>query len=164
MNNAVAILISLGFVGGLLDAMWSDVRVLRIPNRVPSLLLVAFIPAAVAKGFTLEDWVDHTVIAVILFGVGAAMFTFGLLAGGAAKLVPAVGLWIDVADLPRFIEIVTVAGGLLGLAALLARLTYLVPWSAVRQWGDRVVASGTVPYGLAIAAGGLDWWSQTVLS
>ena len=169
MNSAMAILLSFGYAGALLDAIWSDVRGFRIPNRVPVLLLVAFIPMAIASGFAIQDWFDHLGIALILFGASVALYAFGVLSSGAAKLIPCVGLWIAIDDFPRFLEIVVVAGGVLGLVALMTRWVPLAlgsqldPKGKMRQWGESMIAAGHIPLGLAIAAGGLDHWVQWVM-
>ncbi|HLO78065.1 MAG TPA: hypothetical protein VK196_16545, partial [Magnetospirillum sp.] len=65
--------------------------------------------------------------------------------GGDAKLMAAAALWSGFFAMPRFALVMAVAGGVLALVMLIAR-------------GRRA----RVPYGVAIAVAGLDWWFTVI--
>ncbi|MBC7950771.1 MAG: prepilin peptidase [Rhodospirillaceae bacterium] len=148
----IAGLSGLVFVAALVDAAASDLRAFRIPNRDSLLIAVAFGLAVPAFGFGLEAAAWHVAAAAAAFTVGAVLFVLKVWGGGDAKLVAAVTLMTGFAGLPRFLLVMALAGGMLSLVLLLLRRL-----PANGSWGARVAASGHVPYGVAIAAGGMDW-------
>ncbi|CAA7611466.1 Flp pilus assembly protein, protease CpaA [Candidatus Terasakiella magnetica] len=162
-GQTMAIIASLIFLAALADAALSDLLGFRIPNRAPLLLLAAFVPAVLGGGLDPAPWLDHVLAAGAAFVLCAALYALGVWGGGDAKLVPAVVLWTGWAGLARFLLIMAVVGGILAMLALLARRVPLAPSGAVRAWGERLALRNQVPYGAAIAAGGLDWWLMTVL-
>lgn len=155
MGELFLMLTAVVFVVALLDAALGDLRRFRIPNRVPLLLLAAFVPAALAGGMTGGEWLSHLGTGVISFIVAATLFALGVWGGGDAKLFPAVALWIGPAGLLRFLLVMGVVGGLVALAVLAGRRA---------EAGDfRPALRSRVPYGIAIAAGGLDWAAAAML-
>lgn len=164
MGGIITIITSALFAACLLDAAISDIRGFRIPNRAPLILIAAFAPAGLAAGLSGDQWLAHLGTALAAFAVAALLFSQGIWGGGDAKLVPAVILWTGLADLPRFLMIMTICGGILALLALLARRVPLGPDGPARRWGERLAATGHIPYGVAIAAGGLDWVALNLLT
>lgn len=163
MNGTIPTILSLAFIGGLTDAVICDLQGFRIPNRAPLLLVISFLPTAALNGFSLAEWSEHVGVGLALLALGVVLFAFRVWGGGDAKLAPAVGLWIGLAGLPRFLTVMTLVGGVLALLAMMARRIPLAPSGVIREWGDRLAQNGAVPYGLAIAAGGLDWWCGIAL-
>ncbi len=157
-DNAIVIAAGLVFIAGLADAAISDLRAFRIANRTPLLLLAAFVPAGLAGGLSWPAWLGHAGAGLVLFVLGAFLFARGVWGGGDAKLLPAVGVWVGVLGMPRFLLVMALAGGVLAVLALVAQRVKLAPGGPVRAWGERLAAAGHVPYGVAIAAGGIDWW------
>ncbi|KIL99704.1 Type IV prepilin peptidase TadV/CpaA [Paramagnetospirillum magnetotacticum MS-1] len=155
MGHIILILSAMVFVAALLDAAWGDLRSLRIRNRVPLTILAAFVPWALCAGYDGGQWLAHLGTGVLCFVAAAILFSLGLWGGGDAKLVPAVVLWVGPSDLPRFLLIMAVAGGLVALAALVVR--------RAEAGGPHPVMRGHIPYGIAIAAGGLDWAAVALL-
>ncbi|CUW38426.1 Putative Flp pilus assembly protein, protease CpaA (Prepilin type IV endopeptidase, peptidase domain; 11-115) [Magnetospirillum sp. XM-1] len=155
MGSIILIVSAIVFVAALLDAAWGDLRALRIPNRVPLTVLAAFVPAALSMGLSGEAWLVHLGTGVLSFVAAAVLFSLGVWGGGDAKLAPAVLLWVGPADLPRFLLVMALVGGLVALAALVAR--------RAEAGGLRPAMGGHVPYGIAIAAGGLDWAAASLL-
>ncbi|MBI2236875.1 MAG: prepilin peptidase [Magnetospirillum sp.] len=140
------------FVAALVDAGVSDLRGFRIPDRAPLLLLAGFGPAAWALGMPITEALWSLGCAVAVFAGAVALFAAKMWGGGDAKLLPAVALWTGLAGLPRLLVVIALAGGALALVVLLAR-----------RAGVAKFADGHVPYGIAIAAGGFDWWAVAVL-
>jgi len=95
-----------------------------------------------ANGLPVQDLAWHAAAAVAVFAVGAALFALGVWGGGDVKLCAALALLTGFSDLPRFLFVMAVAGGVVALAVLALRGR---------------AAGGQVPYGLAIAAAGIDW-------
>lgn len=144
-------LVVYSFVGVLAWAAYSDFRQYLIPNRL-SLAIVALYPAYVLSAPVAVDWVMALVIAEIVFVIGLAMFALRLTGGGDIKLLTAVSLWAGPDMILSYVFITAMCGGVLSLAVLM-RTMPLRLWAAtpVRVSLARV----KVPYGVAIAAGGL---------
>ncbi len=151
------------FLLALSDAAVSDVRSFRIPNRASVTLLAAFVVFALASGVGMDVALRHGAACVLVFIAGAALFALGIWGGGDVKLLAAASLWTGFAGLPRLLAVMSVAGGLLAVSVLLLRRLPAANEGWLTLWQRRVTASGHVPYGVAIAAGGLDWWLKAGL-
>ena len=156
MTDAASLVFCLGFAALLADAAVSDLRGFRIANRDPILMVILF---TVSSPFRLEltEIPLHLLAGAAAFAVGALLFARGVWGGGDAKLVAAVALCTGFAGLPRFLAVMALAGGVLALAVLAIRACAprVVAANAPRHL--RIAAAGHLPYGVAIAAGGLDW-------
>ncbi len=157
MMADMIIAFSMIFVIALLDGAFSDIREFRIRNRVPLILIVSFV-GAWGFGFDAQAWLGHLGAAGLLLVIGAGLFALGVWGGGDAKMLPATVLWVGFEDMSRFLLVMALVGGGLAALALIARRASLGPAGPVRAWGERLAATGHVPYGVAIAAGGIDWW------
>ncbi|OIQ97908.1 type IV leader peptidase family protein [mine drainage metagenome] len=140
MPSWIASAASLAFVAAVADAALSDLRSLRIPNRDVLILLAAFAAFALARGLSPAECLRHLTAALLLFGLGALLFSLKLWGGGDAKLLAGVGLWTGFSGLPGLVLITALAGGAVALAVLAGR------------------RGKSVPYGIAIAAAALAWW------
>ena len=144
------------FAGLLAWAAWSDLRDYIIPNRI-SIAIAALYPAHILAMGDLDIVPGALVVATVVFAVGFAFFALRIAGGGDVKLMTAAALWAGQAWIMEFLIVTALAGG--GLAAVLA----------IRAWrenalctpdgslGLRIVAirDTKVPYGAAIAVGGL---------
>ena len=118
-----------------------------IPNRFPAALALAFAAHAALAG-TEAPLTAHLAVSALLFAAGAGLFALGAMGGGDVKLLAAAGLWAGPAGAAHLLVVMSVAGGFLALIVLaLHRL------SAPRG-GERAAAL-RLPYGVAIATGGL---------
>jgi prepilin peptidase CpaA len=174
LTAAIAALICLG------AAALQDGLRYRISNPIVLALVVCFAVFAAAKGslpfiaWSLGAGTTAMIIAAILFALGV----FG---GGDAKLIGAMGLWTQFAALPRFLVVMTACGGLLGLVWLARRHLARKPSvAAVAPDADAGAVSSApvspvpvpqaparfsrLPYGIAIAAAGVDYFLFTPLS
>lgn len=135
----------------LVAAAAEDAIRLRISNI---LCLAVFAGAFVAMAVTGPEtslWQNALVFAVLL-AIGTLLFGKGWMGGGDVKLMAALGLWCDFGAAVTMLTSVLLSGGVLALIILGART--LAPAGA----GGRVVVlkpGGGIPYGVAIAAGGL---------
>jgi len=141
----------------LLFAAVADIRARIIPNRYPAAIAFFFLVAA-AFG-TIPDWPWHLAVFAASFAICIGLFAAGLVGGGDAKLLPATALWAGPEALPAFLLVTATAGGIIALA-MLARHGLLVPAHTDGATGP----TPTVPYGVAIAAGGLAVGIQPLLN
>ena len=117
-------------------------------------VFAAWAAVGLAAGqMSFEDLAFSLGCGVAVFGVGAAAFAAGALGGGDVKLLAAVSLFAGPQRLSVFLIITAIAGGLLGLAILAGAP---IGRPAMAGAGPlRARLRGGLPYGPAIAAGGL---------
>ena len=139
------------FAAVLIAAAAQDVWQRRIANVFPLLLMVLFAALVVWRGVSVSVLYNIDSFALI-FTAGAFLFSRSILGGGDVKLLAAVALWFELSRLPVLILAVTLCGG--AIAALFIARRLLLPVKAGGPGGLRR-RSGTVPYGLAIAAGAI---------
>jgi len=152
----------------LIGAAVQDLRTLHIANGF-ALAVVAvfaiFAAAGWASGRLPISSIGVAVLgAVLVFAVGVAAFAAGVLGGGDVKLLAAVGLFAGPARLLDFLAVIALAGGVLGIAMLAG-----APIGGGQPAGTggatwRARLRGGVPYGPAIAAGGLWLAASSALS
>ena len=143
------------FVGLLGVAAVSDLWSRRIPNIIPLLLATAF-PIAVPVIGLPSDWPLHLFGAGVVLALGVVLFNRGLLGGGDVKLIAAATLWYGVDRLPMFLFAVSIAGAALGLVTIIAKLArHAIPSLAPRGTSSRSLRGMEIPYGVAIAVGGI---------
>lgn len=153
----------LALVAALAWAAVSDALWFRIPNAVPLVIAAAYPIHMLAAGKGLDAGLWALLVAAGVFLVGFLLFARGAMGGGDVKLLTALSLWAGPAYFPSLILVIALAGGVLALAILLAgRMpqiamanTYLraalgLPAPPSSNKGGR-----TIPYAIAIAAGGV---------
>lgn len=137
-------LLTLAAIGLFAAAAVTDVASRRIPNALSAgLALLGLVRIAVdlAAGGGAGGAIADVAAALGVFAAAAAAFRFGLFGGGDAKLFAAGALWLGAGGIGPFVLATVLAGGALALAFLVIRL--------VRR------AAVSLPYGIAIAAGGI---------
>lgn len=170
LSNSIQVLAATATLLLLLAAAASDIARYRIPNTIVYAIVAAF---AVGAAFNLP-WpaIGWSVLAGLgMFLLGAGLFALGLFGGGDVKLIAAMALWTGLADLPRFLLVMTAAGGLLGVMWMIKRRRHrpALASSAASPTdapSTEVSLSGPssrkmpnrIPYGVAIAAAGLDFF------
>jgi prepilin peptidase CpaA len=145
----------------LIAAGFSDITRYRIPNVIVYAIAAAFLVGALFNlSWPALGW--SAVAAVGMFLLGAGLFAFGLFGGGDVKLIAAMALWTGVADLLRFLLIMSMAGGLLGAAWLVRRRRQRAAAASESQASPDAPPSpgipNKIPYGVAIAIAGLDFF------
>lgn len=144
----------------LLLAALSDLARYRIPNTIVYAIAAAFaIGAAFNPAWPELGW--SALAAIVMFFVGAGLFALRLFGGGDVKLIAAMALWTGFADLPRFLVVMTAIGGVLGVVWVIRRR--LRPMTASVPAADATAtaapaAPNKLPYGVAIALAGLDFF------
>lgn len=133
-------------IGALLvAAAVNDFRTLRIPNAIP-LALMGMFCVSVTVGLQ-QEWPSHLTSFGIASAVSVPLFFAQVWGGGDAKLSSAFALFLSPHQLERFALIVALAGGVLAITILIARRLVAAPWTQRPE----------LPYGVALAVGGLDW-------
>ena len=137
-------------------AAYRDLREFRIPNACP-LALLALYPLHVWLAPAPVDIAMGATAAAVMFAVTFAFYVLDRFGGGDVKLLTALALWAGPALLADLVVYTTLAGGALAIvyisrAKLLAALTPDRSGDAAAR--ERALA-GRLPYGLAVAAGGL---------
>jgi len=149
--------------GAVAFAAAMDLFTMKIPNRISVLLVLAFFPLALLAG--LDAWVitGHVSAGVLMLVLGVLLFIPGWFGGGDAKLMAAIGLWIGPENLLAYMLYVALAGGLIAAAFFSARSVPLPRVLLGEAWALRLHRHDTgIPYGLALAAGALLVYPQTV--
>lgn len=139
-----------------------DLLTMTIPNRISLGLIAAFVLAALLAPLGWMALASHLAAGVLMLAVGIGMFSLGWLGGGDAKLLAAAALWFGLEGLLQYLVLVSVAGGLLVLAILFYRSMTPPLWLCNQEWAMRLHAkAGGIPYGIALAAGGLWLYPST---
>jgi prepilin peptidase CpaA len=153
----------------LLAAAICDLLTMRIPNWLNATAALAVVPMAALMGMPLDVVQWHLLAGVVMLISGFALFARGYIGGGDAKLMAAAGLWVGWSALLPFVLVTTLAGGAL---AIICKMWQLVRADCeVRNvvWLRRVLrADLDLPYGIAIATGGLwvysgTWWMARLM-
>ena len=154
MFNGAFTGILLGALAALLVvAAVVDVRTFTISNRLN--LTVALLAPLYWASIALSPWPGVAIqlaSGAAVFALFAAAFYAGMMGGGDVKLAAALALWFSPAATVKFIVLMSLAGGVLTLAVL--------AWHRAKQREGRP----EIPYGVAIAFGGLAILTQRFLN
>lgn len=139
-----------------------DFLTMQIPNRFPAILGVAFLAAALVTGMAPATIGLHLLVgAAVLVGT-FALFAFGYLGGGDAKLAAAAALWLGLDQALAFLIYTALFGGALSLVILAIRSVPLPGFLLGQSWALRLHEKGAgVPYGVALAAAALVVFPET---
>jgi len=154
----LAFSLAIGLAVLVLAAAWCDTSARRLPNAICGLILAGY-PAIFATAAAPQPVWGGVGAGAAVFAVGIAVFAAGWLGGGDVKLLSVLALWAGPAHLAGFLLITVLAGGVLAVGALI--YGRLVTWVPVLAVGGEPTAQPTLPYGVAIACGGL-WVAYTV--
>jgi len=153
----------IALAGLLIAAAWQDLRTLHIGNALSAAVAALFgvwsVIGMMSDTYTVVAFGLSVACAASLFVLGAVAFAAGVLGGGDVKLLAAVGLFAGPALIVDLLLVTALSGGLLGVAALAG-----VPIGGISSPGEASLRGrlrGRLPYGPAIAAGGL--WVATRL-
>ncbi len=154
----IALFVSIVFAVPLLIAAYTDFSTMKIPNKVSLAMAAGFFLTLPLHWQGLPVLGDHLMIGAIFLLAGFAMFAFGWLGGGDAKLMAAIGLWLGWLDVLPFIIQTTLFGAALGVFLLLG--AHFMPVRLrTSSVGMRLFQGGSdMPYGLALAAGAFFIW------
>lgn len=145
------------FLGLSAYAAFSDVARYRIANWISLAIIADFIViTAYAAAFgTLEPVMVMGSLGAgtVMLIAGFALFAAGIFGGGDAKLLAASAVWIGWSGMFRYVILVALIGGLLGLAVLGLRRVAPNRVPGDREWLNNLRSGDHgMPYGVAIAA------------
>jgi prepilin peptidase CpaA len=133
-----------------------DLASFTIPNFLQAALLAGFVLFAVTLHLGISAIGAHLLAGLIGLLLGFALFAFGFVGGGDAKLFAAVLLWLGLKDLMPYALAASVLGGALTLGLLVVRRFPLPQLLARQPWILRLHDDKSgIPYGVALAAGAL---------
>ena len=134
----------------------SDLLTMTIPNRLSLALVAAFLAFAVLAGLGWQAVLMHVAAGALVLAISFALFAFGWIGGGDAKLAAAAALWLGFGMLIEYFFVASLAGGALTLALLAMRKLPLPAIALGWEWLSRLHHPKTgVPYGVALAAAAL---------
>lgn len=151
------------FPAAMAFAAAMDMLTMTIPNRVSLLLIGTFFVAAYMAGLTGSQVLEHLGSGLLVFAICFALFAMGTIGGGDAKLLAASALWIGLDQLLPYVIYTSFAGAALAFLLILGRKYFPEGSMNAPSWILRLQARETgMPYGIAIAAGALLVYPQTV--
>jgi prepilin peptidase CpaA len=133
-----------------------DLLTYTIPNRICIALALGYVILAAMLGVPAVGILHNISCGLAILVITFAMFNFGLIGGGDAKLAAATAAWLGWAAIFDYGLAAALFGGVLTLILLGARTVPLPAALARIGWLARLHnASAGVPYGIALAAAGL---------
>ena len=152
-DGALTEFLLLGLAAILVIAAAIDVRTFTISNRLN--LTVALLAPLYWLSAAVPLWPDvgmHLAAGAGVFVLFAGAFYLGMMGGGDVKLAAALALWFSPQSTIKFLVLTSLAGGVLTLGVL--------AWHRIQRREGRP----EVPYGVAIAFGGLAILAQRFLN
>ncbi len=145
-------------------AAMRDVTSFTIPNWISVVAAVLFAPAALVSGYSAGAFAVCAAVGVAGLVAGIAMFALGWIGGGDAKLFAACALWLGWPAVLPFVIWTALAGGGLAVMLLWGRRLAQPAVAGGPAWVGRLMTpGGDVPYGLAITAGALIAFPQSLM-
>lgn len=145
-------------------AALTDFLEMTIPNRIPVILLSAFLLVAPFSGLTLGEFGWHVAAAGLVFAVCFGLFALNVMGGGDAKLLSAAAIWFGFNhSLFEFLAYTGYLGGVLTIMVMLVRAN----WAKFATLGVKLpktlMVANKIPYAIAIGAAGLMAYPQSPL-
>jgi prepilin peptidase CpaA len=159
-----AFILELGFLLAMLVAAGRDLAAWSLPNWLTICVALGYLAWAWASGagWPMVGW--SLAAGILVLVVGYLLFALHLWGAGDGKMAAAVALWIGLnLELFRFFLVVSLAGGVLAIAALLIHAATGKPQVPPGDPNAEAAArrnplKARARYGAAIAIGGLDFW------
>jgi len=128
----------------LLMAAWTDIKTRTISNELNAAIALLAIAFWWIAGEALwPDVVLRIGVALIIFAIFAGLFMLRMMGGGDVKMIGALALWLPFNALMTMLTVMALAGGVITVVLM------------VRQRWRPNAEKPEVPYGVAIAIGGL---------
>lgn len=134
-------------------AACSDLLTMTIPNRLSVLLIATFMLIAPFAGLSLSGYLLHLGAGGAVFAACFALFAFGIMGGGDAKILTASAIWFGFNDsLIIYLIWVSVFGGVLSIVILMMRSQHNLILAYGIPLPETMMHKKKVPYGVAIGA------------
>lgn len=135
-------------------ALLTDIFWLRIPNWIVMSLVAAFGLTAGLSAHAGDWWISHFAAGLLVLAAGFALFAWGKIGGGDAKLMAAIGLWAGLSLLPSLLFSIAIVNGAVILAYMAARPSGIGPYLESRGLHVASLMPGRdMPFAVAAAAG-----------
>ncbi|MCJ8190186.1 A24 family peptidase [Sphingomicrobium aestuariivivum] len=152
MNADFTFLLNAGLALLMLYMAVRDVQTYRIANWIVGATILGALAYWVSIDISLTGALIRLGMAVLVFAIFAGMYALGVMGGGDVKLAAALALWFPWTSTVEFFVIMSIAGGLVSMAAFINH--------KIRQKDGKA----EVPYGVAIAVGALWLLTQRFLN
>jgi prepilin peptidase CpaA len=136
------------FVALLGAAALSDLFRRKIPNWTVLAMLALYVVAAFTGAAPTGPW-SALGAALIAFPISYALYHFGIMGAGDAKLFTAAALFAGLAWLMQFAVITATLGGLIAIGVLIVRPRRVM--RGLTTAGRAEAARSGIPYGIPIA-------------
>lgn len=127
----------------LLAAAWTDIRSRTIPNWLNAAVALLAVPFWWSSGLDFWSIGLQIGVATLVFAAFALLFALGAMGGGDVKLVAALALWLPWPAVLALLVLMSLAGGVI--------TGFMVARRRLARGTDKL----EIPYGVAIACGGL---------
>jgi prepilin peptidase CpaA len=143
------------------SAGW-DLASYTIPNFLPGALAAVFVLFALVSGMAPSAIGIHALAGLAGLAIGVALFAFGLIGGGDAKLFAVIVLWLGFGKDPtygtlylfEYVLMTAVFGGVLAIFLITLRSLPLPSALYGHAWLARLLdPRAGIPYGVALAGG-----------
>ncbi|QKV19471.1 A24 family peptidase [Oricola thermophila] len=158
----IAAIIMVVFPFSMIFAALSDVFTMTIGNRISAVLIGAFLVVAPFIGLSWAEFGWHVAAFALVLAVTFALFATGTMGGGDAKLLASTSLWMGLGpSLLDYLLWATVWGGIFTLFLVFFRKSSLAVYAGEIPILRRMIDERDVPYGVALAIGGLIAFPQS---
>ena len=148
----------------MIFAALSDLFTMTISNRVSIALVAVFLAFAVMIGLSPQEIAIHLACGFGVLVLTFIMFARGWVGGGDAKLAAATAVWLGWQNIGEYGLQTALIGGALTLSILSVRQMPLPAWALRFGWISHLHDEKTgIPYGIALAIGGLMIFPDTSL-
>ena len=140
----------------MIYAAFSDLFSMTISNKVSLVLMAAFMIYALLIGMDLQTIGWHWAMFGLVLAIGFALFSFGAVGGGDAKLAASTALWLGWEHTLEYIYLASIIGAGLTLAIVIIRTKPIPAFVGKIDWIARLYrADNGIPYGIALGISAL---------
>ncbi len=151
------------FPAAMIFAAAMDFFTMTIPNSLCLVLVAGFFCLAPFVGLNWSAFAMHVAIGLAMLALAFGLFLLSWIGGGDAKLFAATALWMGPNHLLEYAVATAFLGGILTLAFIMLRFLPIPAGLAEHEWIARLHSRmNGVPYGIALAGGGLFVYPQTI--
>ncbi len=156
MTDISTLLILTVFPAAMIIAAVSDLFTMTISNKVSLGLVFGFLLLSAFSGMEAEAIGMHLLAGLAMLAISFTFFARGWIGGGDAKLFAATAIWMGWSSLLEYALIASVLGGALTVLMLSLHNLPMPNILAKQHWISRLhTLENGIPYGLALAAGGI---------
>ncbi len=135
----------------MIYSAFSDLVSMTISNKVSLALMAGFVAVALWTGMELETFAWHWAMFAIVLVITFAMFAFGAIGGGDAKLAASTALWLGWEHTLSYFVIASLIGAVLTIALIKLRGNIIPERVEKIEWVARLYRADTgIPYGIAL--------------